>query len=150
MAEKSPRRPELREVAAAVQRVAAAHQRYNHRVAAAVGLDSTALAALQTLTGEGRTPRQLEVALGVTSGTITAVIDRLEKHGLAERIRSTTDRRSLTVLLTSAGTVLASTIEEDYLKLLEGTDAGRRLGEVLENLNTLSAAVEAAASTSQS
>ena len=41
-----------------------------------------------------------------SSGNITLVLDNLEKHGLVERKRETTDRRSVRVYLTSKGNSL--------------------------------------------
>jgi DNA-binding MarR family transcriptional regulator len=43
----------------------------------------------------------------VRSSTITGVVDRLEKKGLAERIRNSPDRRVITIRLTEAGKKLA-------------------------------------------
>lgn len=49
------------------------------------------------------TPGTLMTELLISSGTMTNRIDRLEARGLVERSRSTDDRRTVTVTLTSAG-----------------------------------------------
>lgn len=41
--------------------------------------------------------------MGVTTGTLTVNVDRLEKQGLVARIPHETDRRSILVALTEAG-----------------------------------------------
>lgn len=45
----------------------------------------------------------LSRALLVSNGNATAVVDRLEKDGLAKRVQSETDRRAVLVTLTDAG-----------------------------------------------
>jgi len=43
----------------------------------------------------------------VKSSTVTGVVDRLEKKGLAERMRNSPDRRMITIQLTHTGKKLA-------------------------------------------
>lgn len=49
------------------------------------------------------TPTSLSKIVLLTSGAMTNRIDRLERAGLVERVRSTVDRRSVLVQLTPAG-----------------------------------------------
>lgn len=135
---------DIDEVAAVFRRLAGAHWRYTQRVAVATGLHATVLAALHALHAGDLTPRQLQNALGLTSGTTTGVIDRLEERGLAERVRSTTDRRSLTATLTPAGISLAEALRTDYSQLLEAADAAARLRDVLEDIDAITATIETA------
>ncbi|MDY6836735.1 MAG: MarR family transcriptional regulator [Thermodesulfobacteriota bacterium] len=44
----------------------------------------------------------------VKSSTVTGIIDRLEQKGLVERVRTSRDRRVITIQLTEAGTRLAN------------------------------------------
>jgi len=62
-------------------------------------------AALQHLhrSEDGLTPSQLGERLGITTGSTTKLIDRLERRRLAARKRNRTDRRSLTVAPTATG-----------------------------------------------
>lgn len=55
----------------------------------------------------GATPKQLAEALAMVAPAITVLLDRLEKRGLIERVRSDSDRRALLVTLTPAGSELA-------------------------------------------
>lgn len=47
--------------------------------------------------------KELAAKMGITTGTLTVNVDRLEKQGLVERIPHETDRRSILVALTPAG-----------------------------------------------
>lgn len=52
---------------------------------------------------ESPTMKMLAHRLGVTTGTLTAMIDRLEKSGLVARCPNPDDRRSYILALTEAG-----------------------------------------------
>ena len=52
---------------------------------------------------EGVTMSELSRMLLVSNGNATAVVDRLERHGLVLRTASETDRRTIFVALTAAG-----------------------------------------------
>jgi DNA-binding MarR family transcriptional regulator len=71
---------------------------FNHAVSAKVGLgasDSQFMTLLQTY--GPLTPRQLAEHTGLTSGTVTGVIDRLESLGLVTRKPDPQDRRKVVV-----------------------------------------------------
>lgn len=55
-------------------------------------------------------PGDLSTKLLKSGGNITLVIDNLEKQGLVQRERGTTDRRMITVSLTPTGRDLISTL----------------------------------------
>lgn len=63
--------------------------------------------ALSALHRSGRaavlTPKELGDRLGVTSGTVTVRIDRLERAGLVERVAAGSDGRSRPIRLTRKG-----------------------------------------------
>ena len=44
--------------------------------------------------------------LGLTSSALTALVDRLERHGVAERVQHPQDRRRTTIRVTERGTAL--------------------------------------------
>lgn len=48
-----------------------------------------------------QTPKRIAAFTGLTSGSVTSMLDRLERAGLTRRERSTTDRRVVLVSLTS-------------------------------------------------
>jgi len=55
---------------------------------------------------EGMAPSDLADLGGVTRGTITGLVDGLERQGLVERVHNPRDRRMLNVRLTPAGHAL--------------------------------------------
>jgi DNA-binding MarR family transcriptional regulator len=67
-------------------------------VAKLVGLNSTDLECLDLLGLAGPTTAgRLATATGLTTGAMTAVIDRLERAGFARRVRDAEDRRCVLV-----------------------------------------------------
>ena len=76
--------------------------RLDTAVARRLGLSPMDLMALGELdlTG-GLTPGHLAQRLDLTSGAVTALADRLERHGLLERVPNPCDRRSTLLRLTA-------------------------------------------------
>jgi DNA-binding MarR family transcriptional regulator len=80
-----------------------ARDRLNIGLARGAGLSTLDLHALEHLEQSGPlTPRRLERHLGLTSGAVTALVDRLERVGWVTRSRHPTDRRSVLVGLSEA------------------------------------------------
>ncbi|TCO44866.1 DNA-binding MarR family transcriptional regulator [Kribbella antiqua] len=97
---------------------------FNHAVSAKVGLgasDSQFMTLLQTY--GPLTPRQLAEHTGLTSGTVTGVIDRLEATGLVTRQPDPHDRRKVVV------TPSAEAIQEKLVPLY--AEQGARMHAVL-------------------
>jgi DNA-binding MarR family transcriptional regulator len=61
--------------------------------------------------------KELAAKMGVTTGTLTVGVDRLEKQGLVARIPHETDRRSILVTLTEAGQELYQEHHTHHLHL---------------------------------
>ncbi len=57
--------------------------------------------------GEPLTPGELSAEVGLSSGSTTALIDRLERHGHLRRVRADADRRRVRLRYDPAGLVLA-------------------------------------------
>jgi DNA-binding MarR family transcriptional regulator len=78
-------------------------------------IGTTELRALARIS-EGRsvTPKQLAAALGLTTGAVTALTDRLVDSGLLLRTPHATDRRSLTLQLTPAGDTVMQRINVSF------------------------------------
>ncbi|MEM7763362.1 MAG: MarR family transcriptional regulator [Pseudomonadota bacterium] len=99
---------------AVVGRIMRLGQRFEREAAAALkplGLAYTDFDILATLRRSGApytlTPGQLGDAVLLTSGAMTAALERLEKAGLISRHTSATDRRSKAARLTKTGQRLA-------------------------------------------
>ena len=87
----------LREHASAVLRHAVA-------TAKSMGIELSELAALEHLQGAGpMTLGSLGQRLSLSPGAVTALVDRLESRGYAERIPNPEDRRSMLVRETQRG-----------------------------------------------
>jgi DNA-binding MarR family transcriptional regulator len=62
------------------------------------------LAVMGNLHKDGRlTPREIGDRLGITTGSTTAVLDRIEREGFVVRAPNPDDRRSVHVVLTPKG-----------------------------------------------
>jgi len=71
---------------------------YNEHVAASLGLNGTDLQILHLLELRvASTPGDLARLSGLTTGGVTVVLDRLEKHGYVKRQPNPKDRRSVLV-----------------------------------------------------
>ncbi len=74
---------------------------YDEFVADSIGLNRTDQRALDVLDQEGgATPGLLAERMGLTSGAITTVLDRLERAGFVRRVRDEEDRRRIHVEVT--------------------------------------------------
>lgn len=108
---------------------------------ASFGLSASQLGVLETLETRGPLHQQeLARALGRSKAQMTAIIDALEKRGLAVRERHPTDRRFTTVHLTEGGAALlaeampvrAEAVAE-IMSVLSG-DQRTRLGRLCRRL----------------
>lgn len=81
---------------------------YDEAVADAIGLNRTDHRCIDILEQEGgATAGRLAELMGLTTGAVTTVLDRLERAGFARRVRDESDRRRVHVVLTEkAGEVL--------------------------------------------
>ena len=71
-------------------------------ISARLGLHRNDLRCLHLLEAGPATPGEVAAHTGLTSGSVTALIDRLEVAGFVDRCRSTADRRSVAVAMTEA------------------------------------------------
>lgn len=85
--------------------------------------------------------KELAEKMGVTTGTLTVMIDRLEKSGLVRRRPHATDRRSILVELTDAGhelfrehDALHHQLTEDITSTFDA-DERTRLAAMLKKMN---------------
>mgnify|MGYP000415025682 CR=1 FL=1 len=91
----------------------------------------------------GRRQSDIAAALGVQRPNFVALMDGLEKRGLAERVRSGEDRRANALQLTGEGAALlaralaAQAEQEQAIRDLIGEAERRKLIETLERLSRL-------------
>ncbi len=93
-------------------------------IAARENIGTTEMRALARVAEAARlTPKQLAASLGLTTGAVTAVADRLVMSGLLARTAHPTDRRSLHLELTASGQKVIDRIGVAFRDAI--TDASR-------------------------
>ena len=98
-----------------------AGERYRQVLADRVGLGVTETQAISYLTVYGdRGQTDLAADLGITSGSSTALVDRLERQGIAERYAHPSDRRRALVRLTRKGEAVVAASHDWLAVALEG------------------------------
>ena len=95
-------------------------------IASKVGLNATDLRCLDLIAQSGEslvTAGALQKATGLTTGAVTAILDRLEKAGAVERVRDGKDRRKVLVrqlpTFTSDVSALYEGLASEMAKLAE-------------------------------
>jgi len=97
-------RPTLRDVTVAVRELVLGWDRYREAVADELGVGTSEVVALGFICEDGpRTPSDIGQRLNLTSGSVTALIDRLEAAAFVTRSQNPDDRRSLLAAATPAG-----------------------------------------------
>jgi DNA-binding MarR family transcriptional regulator len=119
--------PDASAIAEAVDNLRAlimAGEHYRLAVAGAGGLGATESQAISYLAVHGaRGQSELAADLSLTSSAATALVDRLERHGAAERARHPSDRRRTLIRLTARGEELAAAGQQPLLSSLGLVDA---------------------------
>lgn len=89
----------------ALRRILRATELYSRELAQSAGLTPAQLRVLQILKSKdgSATPKELATQMGVSQATVTALVDKIVTRGMAERIRSQTDRRQTNVVISEAG-----------------------------------------------
>ena len=107
-----------------LRRIILAGEHYRQVFSEAIGLGTTESQALSYLAVHGSSGQsELARDLGLTSSALTALVDRLERQGVAERVRHPRDRRRTIVSLTERGTVIISESHRWLAATLERVDA---------------------------
>jgi DNA-binding MarR family transcriptional regulator len=122
------RKPErIHAFALALTRVADADGRLRAAAAEHVGLNVADLDAVRYLAEQGPVPAgRIAEAMGITTGAVTGLVDRLERAGWVERARHEIDRRQVVVQVATARREL---IDADRAR------RDRLLGEALAELD---------------
>lgn len=130
------------DVLVACRRLHAAIDALDHTAAGLLGISRNDLRCLNLLEHGPLPPSRIAVALSLTSGSTTALIDRLEKKGLVHRANHPVDRRGILVSATprvfeSIGQLYRSCADAvrravSTYPLKEQTDAVRHLTDAAE------------------
>ncbi|MFI6904433.1 MarR family winged helix-turn-helix transcriptional regulator [Nonomuraea sp. NPDC050394] len=117
-------------MARAVQDLQDATDLIDELAARRLGVNRTDVRCLSRLTARGPlTASELAAGAGLTGGAATTAIDRLERAGLAERVRDTADRRRVLVHLSERG---RAAVEEVWGPISAEARAGLRRYTVAE------------------
>ncbi|MEW6501221.1 MAG: MarR family winged helix-turn-helix transcriptional regulator [Thermodesulfobacteriota bacterium] len=115
---------------------------WEQAVVRGTGLSPAQMHAIEII-GQEKSLRMKELAdhLGVTTGSLTVMVDRLEQNGFLERRPHETDRRSFLVTLTDKGRKHFKKHHRLHLKLTEDVLAAldpaeqQRFAEALEMIS---------------
>jgi DNA-binding MarR family transcriptional regulator len=111
------RRTLLEALGAEVRAYQNALDKADDAVAEVLGINRTDARCLDIVDQHGRiTPGQLGVEAGLTTGAVTAVVDRLERAGLIRRVRDAEDRRRVWLEVTPAASETIGTMFEPMLQ----------------------------------
>jgi DNA-binding MarR family transcriptional regulator len=129
-------------VSAEMQALQAAVDDFDAAAATLLGINRTDMRCLEILfQQESATPSTLGPALGLTTGSVTAMLDRLQKLGYLTRSPDPADRRKVTVRITDTarqkawelygpfaeeGREQLAAYDEEQLRLLAGFLRGSR------------------------
>jgi MarR family transcriptional regulator, 2-MHQ and catechol-resistance regulon repressor len=95
-------------------------RRHAERHIHSLGIGFSDFAVLEVLLHKGPTPvNEIGSLVRLTSGSITAAVDRLERKGLVERRNDPEDRRARVVHLTPEGSKLISCAFADHEAAME-------------------------------
>ena len=98
-----------------------------------LGLGFSDFAVLEVLLHKGPTPvNTIGELVHLTSGSITAAIDRLERKSLVSRCTDPADRRARVVHLTDAGSKLIECAFRDHAAAMEAATSGLTAAEQSE------------------
>ncbi len=116
---------------------------FNRRFAA-LKLSPAQYSALVVIAANpGRKQSEIAGALGIQRPNFVAMMDELERRGLAERLRTPVDRRSRALALTAAGATLAARArrvqaeQEKEVERLIGREGREQLLAALARLSAL-------------
>lgn len=129
---------EVRAIAAALSQMDAAHRRLRTRLAQRLGLTVTDLTALVVIAdADEPTPKLIATELGLSTGAVTTLIDRLARAGQVRRAPKAGDRRSVLVELTPSGSGTIEVISGLYIGAIAiavATSPHGVTGHILESL----------------
>ena len=112
-------------LAGLVRQYSSAVLRHAAATAKRMSLEASELAALEHLQAAGpMSQKHLAERLSMSPGAITAMVDRLEGRGYAERIPNPKDRRSALVRITKAGLEESLRHLWPYIEDMRGVEEG--------------------------
>jgi DNA-binding MarR family transcriptional regulator len=132
---------QTRQIIFSIRRLIQASELYSKELNKKYQISAAQLNCILTLNEYGPLPpSKIAQHMMVKSSTVTGVVDRLEKKGLAERMRNSPDRRMITIQLTKAGKRLAENapppIQQKIIDGLKQTKNAQK-EQIVSSLNML-------------
>lgn len=88
----------------ALRRIVRATELFGREIRESTGVTPTQFRVLQIISEQGfTTAKTISLRMRVSQGTVTSLVDKLVRDGLAIRQKSTLDRRQTDIVLTDAG-----------------------------------------------
>lgn len=138
--------PHLAPLSQTLHRLDDAHRRFKNHVAESLALSPTELTALLvTATTPDITVTALAVDLGVSIGTATAVVERLEDAGLVRLVANWISNQFDALQLTPPGFDTLIRVQTEYRTVLEQADTSGDLTRILPELANITVTLNAAA-----
>ncbi|MFZ4688192.1 MAG: MarR family winged helix-turn-helix transcriptional regulator [Polymorphobacter sp.] len=106
-------------------------------IADQLGIHRTDLRCLHLLEMAPRTPGEIAARTRLTSGAVTALLDRLEAAGLVERCRSCADRRSVMIVMPEAQVAAIRSMYSEIGEMIRVHFAGHDAGALAETACSL-------------
>ena len=117
-------------------------EQFRHSVAEHFGVGLSETVAMGHLSAAGSlSPREVADRVGLTPSTVTSLLDRLERAGLAVRAPHPTDRRKSVVTITDVGREMLAHVRVWMRAALSELDADQ-LPHTIAALRDLSAALD--------
>jgi DNA-binding MarR family transcriptional regulator len=110
--------PEMTELVLAFSALRKQNARAIGAMSAAHGISPTDMRALSfvSLSADGATPKAVAEHLGMTTGSLTTLADRLDAAGFLERTANPGDRRSVLLRLTARGVDVMTEVNAHYVR----------------------------------
>jgi DNA-binding MarR family transcriptional regulator len=116
---------------------------WEHAVVKQSGLSPAQMHTVEIIGHHGSLQmKDLALKMGVTTGTLTVMIDRLESMGLVERTPHESDRRSYNTLLTAAGRHHYEDHHKRHLELTLDLTAALPAAETMQFITSLEKLLE--------
>ena len=133
---------QLVELLVAYQFLQAQNGRVASRLSTELGIGLTDLRVLLYVgQNPNATPKDVALKVEQTSGSVTALLDRLEHSGNILRRPHSTDRRRLTLQLTASGATIVDSIMGAYKNAFSGVFTTNEIGRAVEILRALGQAL---------
>ena len=135
-----------KQIVFSIRRLIQASELYTKELNKKYQVSTAQLNCILTLYEYGPLPlSQIAKHMMVKSSTVTGVVDRLEKKGIALRIRNSPDRRVITIQLTETGKKLAENapppIQQKIIDGLKQTDKNK-VEQIVSSLNLLTSMLD--------